>query len=97
MEVLANALEASPCGGTITVSTNDTPMCQVEVVDQGDPIPDDIRDRLKHGERVDQNEGRGWGLSLAQRAARNIACRLTCCASAEAGNTTTLTIPSIVS
>lgn len=92
-EVVSNGLEASPSSGVIEVKTGGTEMCQVQVVDQGEPITDDVRDRINNGERVGQDEGRGWGLSLAQRAARNIACRLTCKTSTEGRNTITLAIP----
>jgi PAS domain S-box-containing protein len=71
LNLLQNAIEASPRGGTITVSTSvreieGRMMVAVEIMDQGQGIPPEVREHLFEPFRTTKVGGTGLGLVISK-------------------------------
>ena len=71
-ELIDNALDAMPSGGTLTIRTSadegDGPAarrCVVEIADTGHGIPPDLQDEIFQPFFTTKKPGRGTGLGLA--------------------------------
>jgi signal transduction histidine kinase len=71
--LIANAIEAMPCGGKVRVGARKVGACiHVELEDTGPGIPDCIRDRLFEPFITSgKQNGLGLGLALARQTVRN--------------------------
>lgn len=70
LNLLQNAAEASPPGSTIRVSTRqDGAHAVLEVADQGQGIPDHVKQRMFDPLYTTKPEGTGLGLSIVKRIA----------------------------
>ncbi|MBI4014115.1 MAG: response regulator [Candidatus Rokubacteria bacterium] len=68
LNLLTNAAEAMPSGGTVRVVTRSVPGGgEIEVEDQGSGIDPDVEARLFHPFVTTRAEGTGLGLSICQR------------------------------
>lgn len=95
-EVLFSAVDASAEQGTVKASiTRSESALEVCVLDECEPLHSKVCDRIEKGEPMERAEGRGWGLSLAQRVARNMGARLEVRPLPERGNIVTLRLPVI--
>ena len=75
LNILLNAVDAMPAGGTIWVETSNTlhestPGVTIRVRDDGPGIPPEIRDRVFRPFFTTKSEGTGLGLSVALQTAR---------------------------
>ena len=71
MNLLLNAIDASPSGGTVTVSTySETDWNIVTVSDEGPGIPSGVKDHLFEPFITTKREGTGLGLSISQQISR---------------------------
>lgn len=71
--LVINALEASPEGGLIAVQVSETGggALHIDVRDEGDGVPAELRERLFQPHVSGKPHGAGMGLYLAQRLARS--------------------------
>ena len=94
--LLFNALEATPTGGTVGVSVNGAPggALTVEVTDTGAGIDPAVAPRLFTPFATTKPTGTGLGLSVARRIARDHGGTLTAANRPDRGATFTLTLPS---
>ena len=71
MNLIQNAVQASPEGGVVTVSTrqNGSHQVQVRVCDQGDGIPDEVREKIFLPFFTTKAKGTGLGLALSAKLA----------------------------
>lgn len=79
VNLVINAIEASPRGGTITVRVafeEDDGSFVLEVADQGPGIPEEERDRALRPFHSTKPGGMGLGLAVAQQAAEDHGSRL---------------------
>ncbi|MEM8962831.1 MAG: ATP-binding protein [Acidobacteriota bacterium] len=72
--LLDNAIDASPAGGTVTLGwaatrRNDQPGSEVWVSDQGEGVPEAIRDRIFEAFFTTRHMGHGLGLAVAKHIA----------------------------
>jgi len=75
LNLLVNALEAMPKGGTLTIrvliiETGDTEVVRIEVIDSGPGIPENIRDRIFDPYFTTKCNGTGMGLALSDKIMR---------------------------
>jgi signal transduction histidine kinase len=99
-ELMCNAIEASDCGGEISVDVAEMNGSQgeqtieIQVKDHAKSIEEADRAAVISGSPVGIKHGRIWGLSLAQRVAENSGGWIDIQpSSSEIGNTVTLHIP----
>ena len=80
LNLLVNAMESMPLGGTLTVrlSVTGTPEATVrlEVIDTGRGIPKSIQDRIFDPYFTTKNDGTGMGLALCDKIVRQHEGRL---------------------
>ncbi len=93
LNLLVNAMEAMPEGGTITITTRQSgDFAVVEVRDTGVGIPENLKDRILDPYFTTKSEGTGLGLALCDKVMRqhrgNLEFR-----TSEKGTTFVLTIP----
>ncbi len=72
MNVLLNAIQASPQGGVVTVSCQDATVrkqryCVLAVHDQGPGVPEELREKIFNPFFTTRDNGSGLGLSIAAR------------------------------
>jgi two-component system sensor histidine kinase HydH len=93
--LLFNAIEATPGGGEVAVSTGAGPggMIQIEVVDTGPGIDRALADKLFTPFATTKPTGTGLGLTIARRIAREHGGDLTAADRAGGGARFTLTLP----
>ena len=75
LNLLVNAMEAMPDGGTITIRVSNvvnqaSDMVRIEVIDSGPGIPDDLRSRVFDPYFTTKSEGTGMGLALCDKIVR---------------------------
>lgn len=102
--VVANALQYSPAGSTVTVRShelrtgNHDQVC-IEVHNQGEPIPDDLLPRLfqpfHRGRHHDPSGGLGLGLFIARWIVDAHGGHIDVCSSREHGTTFALWLPRV--
>ena len=98
--LLSNALNFTPSGGRVTISTRqDYPDAVLEVTDTGSGIPADelphLFDRFWPGRQAAQTSGSGIGPSVAADLARAHGGQLTAASQPGHGTTMTLTLPGV--
>src|SRR5690606_7224590 len=96
LNILINAIQAVPDGGTVRVSagydpTNPLPVW-IHVANEGPPIPPDIQKRMFEPFFTTKAAGTGLGLSIALQIAANHGGKLSV-TSSEGWNTFTLRLP----
>jgi len=94
-EMVFSAVEASPEQGNVRLQVapvEETRTVEVSVADEGEPLDSELCQRIAGAEPIARKNGRGWGLSLAQRVANDIGASIVP-KSTESGNTVTLRIP----
>jgi PAS domain S-box-containing protein len=72
LNLITNALQAMPDGGTISISlaeqvTNQGQMVEIKIADTGQGIPANIRDRIFDPFFTTKKEGTGLGLAISRR------------------------------
>ncbi|QDT33875.1 two-component system sensor histidine kinase NtrB [Thalassoglobus polymorphus] len=68
LNLILNAMEAMPEGGTLTVTVTEVDgNVQVEVADTGKGIPEDLHDKVFDPYFTTKNEGTGLGLALCDK------------------------------
>ncbi len=71
VDLLANACDASPEGGAISVATRSRDgLVEIDVADEGPGVPDDVRERIFEPFFSTRAEGTGLGLAVARQIAR---------------------------
>jgi len=98
LNVLINAMQAMPDGGTITLSpASDTsggaPVAVLDIVDTGAGIPDSIRDRIFDSFLSGRPDGTGLGLAIAKRVLLSHHGDIALIATSPAGTTLRITMP----
>ncbi len=101
LNLLVNAMEAMPDGGTLTVRVSmgqdangeDTKSARIEVIDTGPGIPANVRDCIFDPYFTTKNDGTGMGLALCEKLVRQHNGRLQFHTS-ESGTVFELTLPS---
>jgi PAS domain S-box-containing protein len=93
--LVVNALEASPSGGTVGVASGPggAEETVLEVTDPGPGIPPEIRDKVFHPFFTTKPEGRGLGLSIVQRIAQAAGGRVEVGKSPQGGASFRLRLP----
>jgi signal transduction histidine kinase len=93
--LLFNAIDATPPGGEVAVSTSIAPsgMIQIDVVDCGSGIDRAVADKLFTPFATTKPTGTGLGLTVARRVAREHGGDLTAADRAGGGACFTLTLP----
>ena len=70
--LIINAVEASPTTGTVTIKlSGDEESVNIEIYDQGQGIPDELKDKLFQPHQTTKARGSGMGLFMAHRLATN--------------------------
>ncbi len=95
LNLLVNAMEAMPDGGTLTLrvaTAADTQSARIEVIDTGSGIPADVRDCVFDPYFTTKNDGTGMGLALCEKLVRQHNGRLQFHTS-ERGTVFELTLP----
>jgi signal transduction histidine kinase len=105
-ELISNAIEASNLGQTLSIEIDERieideangnyseRTIEIRVTDQAPSIKESDRRSIAANRPVDVKEGRGWGLSLAQRVAETSGSWIDVKpGSSEVGNTVTIHIP----
>lgn len=98
LNLLNNALDASPAGGTVTVSTFfDDDSITVEVEDEGSGIPEELRDRIFEPFFTTKGpgEGSGLGLSICYTITKGLGGTLTFDSEVEVGTVFRLRLPRV--
>lgn len=70
LNLLLNALDSIPGGGTIDVAVRDGDEAEIEVVDSGNGIPDELLARVFEPFVSTKDSGSGLGLSICKRIAQ---------------------------
>ncbi|MDR0842912.1 MAG: hypothetical protein LBP68_05775 [Acidobacteriota bacterium] len=93
INLLLNAIDASPASGTVTVSAVvEPPNVSISVADEGGRIPDDVRPHVFDAYYTTKPEGSGLGLAVSREIAVNHGGRLEF-ESGAAGTVFTLSLP----
>jgi len=67
INLLINAIQAMPEGGTLRLATRDTPEgAELQVIDSGPGLPEAVRERLFRPFFTTKNDGNGLGLWISQ-------------------------------
>jgi two-component system sensor histidine kinase HydH len=93
--LLFNAIDATPAGGEVAISTGVAPggMIRVEVSDRGPGIDQALAGRLFTPFATNKPNGTGLGLTVARRVAREHGGELTAADRTGGGACFTLTLP----
>lgn len=94
--VLRNAIQATPAGGRVTISTQvEDKRCTVTVADTGTGVPDDALERIfEPFYRLDTNrEGSGIGLAITARVVEQVGGSVTARNASDGGLVVTLEMP----
>ena len=92
--LIQNAIEATAAGRSVTVLfENDRRSATLQVSDEGQGIPDELRAHLFEPGRSARSGGSGLGLAISQLLARQIGAALTLEATGPNGTTFLLTLP----
>lgn len=71
VDLLANACDASPEGGAISVATRSRDgLVEIDVTDEGPGVPEDVRERIFEPFFSTRSDGTGLGLAVARQIAR---------------------------
>lgn len=98
VNLVKNAIEVMPDGGTITVSARSHPSgVALEVADTGPGIPDEARNRLFEPYFTTKMEGTGLGLAIVQRIVSEHDGRLEVAETPGGGTTFRLVLPALPS
>jgi signal transduction histidine kinase len=93
INLLLNAVEASADAGTVDVLiASEPPYVRIDITDEGNRIPDDVRPHLFDAYYTTKPEGNGLGLAVSREITVNHGGRLEF-ESEEAGTTFTLLLP----
>ena len=72
INLLLNAIEASTDGGMVTVSVdNAPPYIRINITDEGDRIPDEVRPHIFDAYYTTKPEGNGLGLAVSREITMN--------------------------
>lgn len=92
--LLRNAAGASPAGGTITIHTEiDNGVVSCNVLNNGEPVPDDVRKKLFRFPLTPTDEHNGWSLFVIPRLLEKIDGELQLLYSNDSGTCFTLRLP----
>jgi signal transduction histidine kinase len=98
LNVVMNALDAMPGGGTLTIEVHkDGGLCEVSVADTGPGIPEEVQDRIFSLYFSTKKQGSGIGLALAYRFVQLLDGRLEFSSQAGVGTTFRFTFPEAIS
>lgn len=93
LNLIINALEAMPDGGTLTISTQRTARAmRIDVADTGDGIPSNLADKVFDPYFTTKGTGTGLGLALCDKIVRQHQGTLEFCSSND-GTTFKVTLP----
>ena len=95
MNLIQNAVQASPEGGVVTVSTrrNGARLAEVRVCDQGKGVPEEIREKIFLPFFTTKAKGTGLGLALSAKLAHAHGGSLEICQDYQKGCMFSLTLP----
>lgn len=94
VNLFKNALEAMPNGGTLTVQSRWTDdHFQVDIIDTGDGIAEDIRSRIFDGFFSTKPGGTGIGLSLTRQIVERHAGSIVCASAVGKGSYFSVKLP----
>jgi signal transduction histidine kinase len=98
LNLLLNATQAMPEGGTITLTTTAVDragahLALVDIADTGTGIPESIRDRVFDSFLSGRPDGTGLGLAIAKRILLSHHGDITLLSTSPAGTTMRLTLP----
>jgi signal transduction histidine kinase len=102
LNLLLNATQAMPEGGSITLSAgveerNAMPFAAIDITDTGSGIPEAIRDRIFDSFLSGRPDGTGLGLAIAKRILLSHHGDVALVASSPAGTTMRITLPLVKS
>jgi signal transduction histidine kinase len=98
LEVLGNALEAMPKGGTLSITAaiapgSPPPLVTLAIQDTGDGIPEAVLHRVTEPFFTTKADGTGLGLAIARRFVEQNRGTLTITSRERAGTLVTITLP----
>jgi two-component system sporulation sensor kinase A len=95
--LIGNAKDAMGKGGTLSIEAEIDHDCVVcRVVDEGEGVPTNVRDRLFQLGTTSKVNGSGWGLYLTRRALLENRSQIELTTSDEKGSTFTLRFPKVM-
>jgi signal transduction histidine kinase len=98
LNLLLNATQAMPAGGTITLSTHvlelgGTPQVALDIADTGNGIPEAIRERVFNSFLSGRPDGTGLGLAIAKRILLSHHGDISLVSTSPTGTTMRVTLP----
>ncbi|MFQ5658077.1 MAG: ATP-binding protein [Candidatus Methylomirabilales bacterium] len=100
LEVISNAVEAMPKGGTLTISTQDgqaggarSDFLEVIITDTGEGVPEDSLSRVCEPFFTTKADGTGLGLAIAKRFIEQNKGTLTISSQVNTGTSVKITLP----
>ena len=94
LNLVQNAIQASPVGGVVTLRTSNAgAQLRFEITDQGRGIPEAVRSRLFQPTRSTREGGAGIGLAISRQLAVHLGAELRLAGTSTRGTTFELRLP----